>query len=259
MIRYIKYLIILAVISGANAQDLSRLTVQTPMAAGLGRYEEIPVDESTGVPNIAIPLFSFRVGDTEFPITLSYHAGGVKVDQLESQVGLSWSLLGFPNISRNVKGIPDENNTGGYFTTVPITNDEIEKRAINAAPYNVGQYENHAFLTNLKSGLNYDLSPDLFSYSLPKGGGKFIYNVYTPEEPEWHTKENLPFLNPLEFVKENLEPFNEETVIEVKWRNDYGIVASIYVATRLIAELREGSYPGWSNLVIKDGPLAKVM
>lgn len=91
-------------------------------------------------------------------------------------------------------------------------------------------------------------------------GDIWLYNnVYTPEEPEWHTKENLPFLNPLEFVKENLEPFNEETAIEVKWRNDYGIVASIYVATRLIAELREGSCPGWSNLVIKDGPLAKVM
>mgnify|MGYP004717285053 CR=1 FL=1 len=42
-------------------------------------------------------------------------------------------------------------------------------------------------------------------------------------------------------------------------RNEYGIVASINIATRLIAELREGSCPGCSKLVTKDGPFAKVL
>ncbi|WP_367330694.1 hypothetical protein [Sphingobacterium multivorum] len=37
----------------------------------------------------------------------------------------------------------------------------------------------------------------------------YVYNVApTPSEPEWHKKENLPFLNPADFVKENLEPFD---------------------------------------------------
>ncbi|MGJ1269842.1 hypothetical protein ACR78F_11800 [Sphingobacterium spiritivorum] len=175
MLKYLSYLIIFLVANKVVAQDLSRLTIQTPTAAALGRYETVPVDESTGVPQISIPLFSFRVGDVEFPVTLSYHAGGVKVDQLESQVGLSWSLLGFPNMSRNIRGIPDENSRGGYLRVTPVTNEEIEKRAQNLAPYNYGTYANHAFLSDLKAGLNYDLSPDIFNYSLRKGGGKFVY------------------------------------------------------------------------------------
>ncbi|KKO89048.1 hypothetical protein AAW12_23070 [Sphingobacterium sp. Ag1] len=40
-------------------------------------------------------------------------------------------------------------------------------------------------------------------------GDIWLYNsVPTPSDPEWHKKENLPFLNPVEFVKENLEPFD---------------------------------------------------
>jgi len=119
MLKYLSYLIIFLVANKVVAQDLSRLTIQTPTAAALGRYETVPVDESTGVPQISIPLFSFHVGDVEFPVTPSYHAGGVKVDQLESQVGLSWSLLGFPNMSRNIRGIPDENSRGRCLSDIP--------------------------------------------------------------------------------------------------------------------------------------------
>ncbi|WP_426792349.1 hypothetical protein [Sphingobacterium sp. WOUb80] len=91
-------------------------------------------------------------------------------------------------------------------------------------------------------------------------GDIWLYNnVQTPEEPEWHTKENLPFLNPLEFVRENLEPFREDTRVEVNWCEDNGIVASIYVVGRIIAKLREGACPGWSKVVSKEGPLAKLM
>ena len=91
-------------------------------------------------------------------------------------------------------------------------------------------------------------------------GDIWLYNsAPTPNEPEWHSKENLPFLNPAEFVKENLEPFDACSPVEVTWDFGEEIVANIFLASRLIAKLKEGSCPGWSSLVTKDGPLALKM
>jgi len=88
-------------------------------------------------------------------------------------------------------------------------------------------------------------------------GDIWLYNsAPTPSEPEWNNKENLPFLNPAEFVKENLKPFSASSPVEVTWDFGEEIVANIYLASRLIAKLKEGSFPGWSGLVTKNGPLA---
>ncbi|MDR6733444.1 hypothetical protein [Sphingobacterium sp. 2149] len=89
-------------------------------------------------------------------------------------------------------------------------------------------------------------------------GDIWLYNkAPTPSEPEWHSKENLPFLNPAEFVKENLEPFEASSPVEVTWDFGEETVAKIFLGSRLIAKLTEGSCPGWSSLVTKDGPLAQ--
>ncbi|WP_293880635.1 MULTISPECIES: hypothetical protein [unclassified Sphingobacterium] len=89
-------------------------------------------------------------------------------------------------------------------------------------------------------------------------GDIWLYNkAPTPSEPEWHSKENLPFLNPAEFVKENLEPFEASSPVEVTWDFGEETVAKIFLGSRLIAKLTEGSCPGWSCLVTKDGPLAQ--
>ncbi len=88
-------------------------------------------------------------------------------------------------------------------------------------------------------------------------GDIWLYNsAPTPSEPEWHQKENLPFLNAAEFVNENLEPFNAWSPVEVTWDFGEETVANIFLSERLIAKLTVGSCPGWSSLVTKDGPLA---
>lgn len=88
----------------------------------------------------------------------------------------------------------------------------------------------------------------------------WLYNVArTPREPELQIEENHPFLNSAEFVKENLEPFDAWLPVEVTWDFGEETVANIFLASRLIAELTDGSRPGWSSLVTKDGPLALKM
>lgn len=61
-------------------------------ATALKRYGEIPVDYSTGVPRIEIPLLTVQSGMLEVPVSLSYHASGVKINDVASEVGLGWAL-----------------------------------------------------------------------------------------------------------------------------------------------------------------------
>jgi hypothetical protein len=50
-------------------------------AASLGKYGDIPVSLHTGVPNVGIPIYTVQNGSLSMPITLSYHAGGLKVGE----------------------------------------------------------------------------------------------------------------------------------------------------------------------------------
>ena len=91
-------------------------------------------------------------------------------------------------------------------------------------------------------------------------GHVWLYNVVpTPSEPELDIEGNRPFLNPEQFVKENLEPFDTWSPVEVTGDFSEEIVANIFLASRLIAKLTVGSCPGWSSLVNKDGSLAQKM
>ncbi|WP_313240726.1 hypothetical protein [Sphingobacterium multivorum] len=88
----------------------------------------------------------------------------------------------------------------------------------------------------------------------------WLYNVAaTPIEPELQIEDPPPFLNSAEFVKENLEPFDAWSPVEVTWDFGEETVATIFLGSRLIAKLTEEARPGWSCLVTKDGPLAQKM
>lgn len=61
------------------------------------KFGELPVNEYAGLPNISIPIYTLKDGDLSLPIALSYHAGGIRVAEEASWVGLGWSL-NFGNI-----------------------------------------------------------------------------------------------------------------------------------------------------------------
>ena len=71
---------------------LPEIFPQSPTASELGKFGSYPVNLSTGLPQISIPLYTVQSGDISIPITLKYHASGIKVNQRSSWVGLGWSL-----------------------------------------------------------------------------------------------------------------------------------------------------------------------
>jgi RHS repeat-associated protein len=95
---------------------VNNVTMPAPNAASLGKYGDIPVSYNTGVPSIGIPIHTLQEGPLSLPISLSYHAGGVRVAEPASWVGLGWSLQAGGYVSRTVQGIADE-RLNGYLNT----------------------------------------------------------------------------------------------------------------------------------------------
>ena len=91
------------------------LTALTPNAASLGLYGDIPVSLFTGTPNISIPLYNIEVKDFVLPVSLSYHAAGIRPDQRASWTGLGWTLNVGGVITRNVNDMPDDYNNSNYY------------------------------------------------------------------------------------------------------------------------------------------------
>ena len=134
----------------------------SPEVASLMKYIDFPVSVFTGQPSITLPLYTIKTGSLEIPISLSYHGGGIKVNELPGIVGLGWNLNAGGCITRTVHGYPDEapycNKVHwGWSETNSITgvlNLDYNERV------NLRQY-----IMN-REGINYALD-ESFQYSLP--------------------------------------------------------------------------------------------
>ncbi|MEM1322275.1 MAG: DUF6443 domain-containing protein, partial [Bacteroidota bacterium] len=146
---------------------LGEVTMPTPNSAALGKYSDIPVSHFTGVPNISIPIFTVQDGPLSVPISLSYHASGVKVGEPASWVGLGWSLNAGGIISRTVQGTADE----GFGTAAGWLNQPLTA----PPPCNVPNTAYTDYMNDLALG-NVDGEPDIFSFNVGGYSGKFYIN-----------------------------------------------------------------------------------
>lgn len=131
----------------------------TPEAAGLGKYGNIPVSYYTGTPDISIPLFEINDGDFTLPIKLSYHASGIKVNDVAGWAGLGWSLISGGVINRKVNHMPDED----WPEQIPTIKELMDNKKYDF------------LLSHANRSLTYqrDLQPDEFTYSFLDYNGKF--------------------------------------------------------------------------------------
>jgi hypothetical protein len=88
-----------------QALGLPTVTPPSPDAAAIEKFGNIPVSYSTGVPDISIPIWTIQCETMKWPVSLSYHAAGIHVDELASGAGLGWALNGPGVISRAVQGL----------------------------------------------------------------------------------------------------------------------------------------------------------
>jgi len=79
----------------------------SPESKEFARYGDIPVSLYTGAPDISVPIYTVKIGKLSLPITLSYHATGIQVNQEATWVGLGWNLLVGGSISYIPVGTSD--------------------------------------------------------------------------------------------------------------------------------------------------------
>lgn len=156
----------------AQNNFLKSFSPLSPNAASLGKFIETPVSLYTGIPEINIPLYEIEVNGFKVPISLSYHAGGIRVDDVASSVGLGWALNAGGMINRKQNGICDEDMVDGYNT------HSVDVQKITDPSTPVG--EKYAIASNWWGGSDhrnsYDIEPDIFSYSFLSKAGKFFYD-----------------------------------------------------------------------------------
>lgn len=137
----------------------------SPEAAAVQKYVCYPVNHSTGLADISIPIYTIKVGDLELPITLSYHSGGIKLRQLSGWVGTNWTLNAEPSIMREIRGIPDDEKYGGYLTARYF--NEREQSDPDKKTRFLKQVEDKII----------DSEPDRFYYKLANQSGTFYLGV----------------------------------------------------------------------------------
>lgn len=151
--------------------NILNMTLPSPSAAALGKFGSIPVSPSNGIPKINIPIFERQGGNNKcgLSISLDYHAGGVRVDEIASNVGLGWALNAGGVITRTINGNPDELDLASGEKGFLVDQRSLPRDAVDASytadattyttPGNMildgrmdGQIDDYSFNFNGRSG-----------------------------------------------------------------------------------------------------------
>lgn len=153
--------------NGRPAPPLSNSVVPpAPTAAALGKFADIPVGLYTGKPQITIPLWTVIAGKLALPISLDYNAGGIKVEEIASWVGLGWSLNAGGVITRAMRGVPDEGVPGAYGAWGLYNQYTIR-------PNGGYTQADHSQFYDYATG-KADSQPDLYYFNFNGKSGKFV-------------------------------------------------------------------------------------
>lgn len=124
-----------------SAQDdynniTNKYTVASPDVYNFEKYSLNPINYYVGKAVISVPIYTIKTGGIEYPLTLGYDAGGIKVDQLASNVGLGWNLTS-AILTRTVNQDNDFDNTGSLALQSDYnTYSADDKRNDDEAAYN---------------------------------------------------------------------------------------------------------------------------
>lgn len=145
----------------------------SPETAAFIKNVNIPVSYSSGTPQISIPFGSVRSGGIEVPVSISYNASGIRVEEVPSWVGLGWSLSAGGQITRTVRDKADEAGTYGYMVTPANRKvkyiDTAHCRCVQMTgqTWGIDQEIQQGFL---------DLEPDQYTFSILGYSGDFYYS-----------------------------------------------------------------------------------
>lgn len=146
--------------------SLDNVSPPSPNVSALNKFGDIPVGQSTGIPQVTVPIYTWSNKNfgKDINISLDYHAGGIKVDEMASDVGLGWALNAGGVVSRTVRGIYDEYPIDGFLYKV---------MPIDVVQGNAGPVVYDRIFNRMNAGL-IDSQNDLFNYNFNGRSGRFL-------------------------------------------------------------------------------------
>jgi RHS repeat-associated protein len=127
----------------------------------VNRFQDIPVNLFTGTPIISFPIYTLsESGGASVPLGLSYNASGMRGHDVSGWVGMNWTSNFSFQISRIVRGIPDE----GRYTLGSNFSKTARKGFYQYGLKADGNIEN-------------DSQPDLFFLNINGQSYKFSFDV----------------------------------------------------------------------------------
>jgi YD repeat-containing protein len=150
-------------------QDISlqNMIPPSPEATAFAKAATYNVGPYTGRPDITVPIYTIKTPSLSVPISLSYDATGIRVNDMASWVGQNWSLNAGGMISQVVIGQPDINTSTGLEAVPPRASDVVN----NATYFN---YLQSLVDGDIAAPKNPDADPDKFFYSFNGKSGSFV-------------------------------------------------------------------------------------
>ncbi len=172
---------------------LTEIIPPSPAAMEIAKSIAYPVDLSSGLLDIEIPLYEIVSGDIRIPITLSYHASGLKPG-IHSRAWLpqGWSLSVGPTLTRVIHGGPDEfsydatiaNAASPTWEQLNAVETQTADIALDEFYYSLPGHSGRLYFTRtpVGSGSGVDITPvtvpsDSIAISLPDPNGDFQRQV----------------------------------------------------------------------------------
>lgn len=180
-------------------------------AWAMSKYGDAKPSLYTGAMHYSVPIYTYHDPDFTLPISLEYNFDGYRPSQHSGTVGYGWNLACGGVITRDIRGLPDEDKVygpqdrvmAGYYWTakddfghVSDTLDFITTMSIyantlctgNAPTLEMARHLNPfqqipVFISTImqqgvpytNSSISYDLTPDIYHFSLPGHSGDFMF------------------------------------------------------------------------------------
>lgn len=142
-------------------RNLSEQVVNpTADATAMLRYQDCPVSYATGTADVSVPLLQFQYGEQALALAISYHTGGIKVDDPAGCIGLGWSLQGLGRVSRQICVMPDEKL--GFMGAEEMNNPTAK------------DFYDLMFYKKIDNPQSKDANYDRYNYDIPGYSGSFI-------------------------------------------------------------------------------------
>jgi hypothetical protein len=136
------------------------------------RMEQIPVNLSTGIPDISHNLLSVLIDNTlSYNFKISYHPSQVRVEEIGSELGVGWAASDLGIITRTVNGLNDDKSLWGILDNQVMMPSNSFDGTIYA---NSSEWLKKRVYESVYSG-QYDILSDEYMFSFLGNTGKFVF------------------------------------------------------------------------------------